>query len=158
MSTALGARRGRGAKEEPLRYAHLKSKSTYATLKSSSRQNCQLKMCGRGARIMKAMTRSRPPLNPQGVHPVSPPKKPSANTMVKAVHRNHYVAAMLRNMGQVDLRVKNPCQGNPNNAIRGTRFRLMGKAYQATKKVVIKTRPADRRASAAIIGRTAAMR
>jgi hypothetical protein len=51
--------------------------------------------------------------------------------MVRAVHRNHDAAAMLRSMEQVDLRIK---------------------------KAVIKTRPADRRAIAAIIGRTAVMR
>ena len=78
--------------------------------------------------------------------------------MVRAVHRNHDAAAMLGSMEQVDLRIKNPGQGNPNNAIGGTRARLMGKAHRVVKKVVIKTHPADRRAIAAIIGRTAVMR
>ena len=114
-------------------------------------------MCGREALIMTAMTRCRPPPNPQGVHPVSPPKKPSPKTMVKAVYRNHDVAVMLRNMGQVDLRAKNRGQRNLNNAIGVARSRLMGKAHQATKKVEITTPPADRRASAEIIGRTTAM-
>ena len=75
--------------------------------------------------------------------------------MVNAVRRNHDGAAMPKSMGRVDLRVKNPGQGNPNNAIGAMLLRLMGRGHLSAKKVVIKTRRAGRRAIGAIIGRTA---